>query len=71
MSLYEGNENDTYKISDITTADEEFRAFLFSLGCYKEESITIISRKKHNMVVAVKDGRYNIDNDIAKLISVA
>ena len=71
MSLYEGKENESYTISDISTEDKEFRAFLFSLGCYPGENITIVSRKKHSMVVAVKDGKYNIDNDIAKLIGVA
>ena len=60
----------TCKISNITVQDEDFRSFLFTLGCYVGEEITIVSKKKHNMVVALKDGRYNIDNDIAKAIMV-
>ena len=57
-------------IDDIVTDDEELNSFLFSLGCYSGEPITVISRKKGGCVVSVKDARYNIDNDLAKAISI-
>ena len=59
-----------YIIKDISTNDEEMKAFLFSLGCYSGEPITVVSRKKNNCVVSIKDGRYNIDIDLAKAILI-
>lgn len=59
-----------YIVRDIQTEDEELNAFLFSLGCYSGEPITVVSRKKQNCVVAIKDGRYNIDNQLAEAICV-
>lgn len=61
----------TVKVVDLMTEDAEFRDFLLTLGCYEGQEITVISKKRHSMVVAVKDGRYNIDDEIAKLILVA
>lgn len=60
-----------YIISRMETGDEELDAFLFSLGCYTGEAITVISRMKSSCVVAIKDGRYNIDAQLAKAIFVA
>ncbi len=57
-------------IKDIVTDDEEMKAFLFSLGCYSGEPITVVSRKRKNLVVSIKDARYNIDDDLAKAISI-
>ena len=65
--VYIGNE---YIIRDILTDDEELDAFLFSLGCYSGEPITVISRKRSGCIVSIKDGRYNIDNALAKAILV-
>ena len=59
-----------YIIKDISTNDEEMKSFLFSLGCYSGEPITVVSRKKNNCVVSIKDGRYNIDIDLAKAILI-
>ena len=50
--------------------DEELKSFLFSLGCYSGEPITVISHLKGGCVVSIKDGRYNIDTDLAKTISI-
>lgn len=69
--LFECGEGSTVKIEKIRTVDAEFKNFLFTLGCYEGELVTVISKKKHGMVIAVKDGRYNIDKDIANLIEVA
>lgn len=70
MNLRDVNIGDEYIIRDILTDDEELDAFLFSLGCYSGEPITVISRKRSGCIVAIKDGRYNIDNALAKAILV-
>ena len=57
-------------ISRIETDDEELNAFLFSLGCYSGEPITVISRRKGSCTVSIKDGRFNIDNQLAEAIIV-
>ena len=59
-----------YIIRDLRTEDEELDAFLFSLGCYSGEPITVISRRRGGMTVAIKDGRYNIDNQLAEAILI-
>ena len=59
-----------YIIRSIVTDDEELDAFLFSLGCYIGASITVISRKRKSCVVAIKDGRYNIDWQLAESILI-
>lgn len=68
MTLLEGMEGIEYTIKDIQTDDEELGAFLFSLGCYSGEPITMISRRRGGCTVSIKDGRYNIDNDLAEAI---
>ena len=70
MNLAEANIGEEYIIKDIVTEDEELNSFLFSLGCYSGEPITVVSRKKRNCVVAIKDARYNIDNELAEAISI-
>lgn len=59
-----------YIIEGVDTDDEEMNSFLFTLGCYSGEPITIVARRKAGLVVAIKDGRYNIDPNLAKLIIV-
>ena len=59
-----------YTVKSIDTEDEELEAFLFSLGCYSGEPITVISHIKGGCVVSIKDARYNIDTDLAKAISI-
>lgn len=59
-----------YIIKEVNTNDEELNSFLFSLGCYSGEPITVISRNNSGCVVAIKDGRYHIDKFLAKLINV-
>ena len=70
MNLTEVQEGKDYIIQDIVTDDEDMDAFLFSLGCYSGEPITVVSRKKNSCVVSIKDGRYNIDNQLAEAIVV-
>ena len=71
MNLKLAEEGKEYIIKSIETDDEELDAFLFSLGCYSGEPITVVSRLKGGCVVSIKDGRYNIDNQLAEAISVA
>ncbi|MGN1267773.1 MAG: FeoA family protein [Dorea sp.] len=70
MTLLNGNVGEKYIIKDIVTDDEELNAFLFSLGCYSGEGITVVARRRGTCVVSIKDGRYNIDNDLAEAISI-
>ena len=70
MNLSEAKVGEEYIIKDIATEDEELESFLFSLGCYSGEPITVISHIKGGCVVSIKDGRYNIDTDLEKAISI-
>ncbi len=70
MKLSEAIEGEEYIVKDIVTDDEELNAFLFSLGCYSGEPITVVSHRKGGCVVSIKDARYNIDNDLAQAISI-
>ena len=70
MTLIEAVLGNEYVITGIETDDEELDAFLFSLGCYSGETITVVSRSKHSMVVSIKDGRYNIDCQLGDTILI-
>ena len=70
MNLLNAEEGREYIIEEIATDDEEMDEFLFSLGCYKGETITVISRMKGGLVVSIKDGRYTIDNGLAEAILI-
>ncbi|MBE6596390.1 MAG: ferrous iron transport protein A [Ruminococcaceae bacterium] len=70
MTLREAEEGKEYVISRIETDDEELDSFLFSLGCYSGEMITVVRRRKSGCVVAIKDARYNIDNQLAEAIII-
>ena len=70
MNLRQAEEGKEYIISRIETDDEELDAFLFSLGCYSGEPITVISHGKGGCTVSIKDGRYNIDNELAEAIII-
>ena len=71
MNLAEAQVGEEYIVKEILTGDEELNAFLFTLGCYSGEPITVVSRKKSSCVVSIKDGRYNIDNQLAEAILVS
>ncbi len=70
MNLTQAQEGKEYIIREIETDDEELDAFLFSLGCYSGEPITVISRLRSGCVVSIKDARYNIDNQLAEAIII-
>lgn len=70
MTLLDAEIGIEYIVKDIVTDDEEMDAFLFTLGCYSGEPITVVSRKKGGCVVSIKDGRYNIDNFLAEAITI-
>ena len=70
LNLREAVEGKEYFICNIETEDSELDAFLFSLGCFSGEPITVVSRRRSNCTVAIKDGRYTIDNQLAEAIQV-
>ena len=70
MNLTEVQAGEEYIIKDITTDDEEMDAFLFSLGCYSGEPITVVFHLKGGCIVSIKDGRYTIDTHLAEAICV-
>jgi len=70
MNLSIAEEGKEYTVKRIETDDEELNAFLFSLGCYTGEPITVVSRRRGGCTVSIKDGRYNIDNQLAEAIII-
>ena len=70
MNLADAMIGEEYIVKEIQTEDEELISFLFSLGCYSGEPVTVISHMKGGCVVSIKDARYNIDTDLAKAISI-
>ena len=70
MNLNMVQEGVEYIVRNIDTEDEELNSFLFSLGCYSGQPITVISRRRRGCTVSIKDGRYNIDNQLAAAITV-
>ena len=70
MILREAQPGEEYIIKEVKTDDEEMNSFLFSLGCYSGEPITVIKHRKGGCVVSIKDGRYNIDNLLAEAVVV-
>ena len=70
MSLMTAVEGREYIIRGIETGDEALNSFLFTLGCYSGEPITVVSRRRSGCVISVKDARYSIDNQLAEAIIV-
>ena len=70
MTLKDAIEGKEYIIQQIKTDDEELNAFLFSLGCYEGETITVVAHRRGGCTVSIKDGRYNIDSQLAEAILV-
>lgn len=70
MTLAEAQVGEEYIIKEIVTDDEELDAFLFTLGCYSGEPVTVISHLKGGCVISIKDGRYTIDRELASAILI-
>lgn len=70
MTLIQAELGKEYTVRNMATEDAELEAFLFSLGCYAGELITVISRRRSGCIVSIKDGRYSIDNHLAQAIEV-
>lgn len=70
MNLIDARVGEEYIVKEIEAQDEELKSFLFSLGCYSGEPITVISHGKGGCVVSIKDARYNMDTDLAGAISI-
>ncbi|MBQ9272419.1 MAG: ferrous iron transport protein A [Mogibacterium sp.] len=70
MTLMEAEIGQTYVVKEINTDDDDMNSFLFRLGCYVGEPITLISKKKNSCIVVIKDGRYNLDKMLSEAIIV-
>ncbi|MBM6919507.1 FeoA family protein [Intestinimonas butyriciproducens] len=70
MNLTHAQEGVEYIVKEILTDDEELNSFLFSLGCFSGEPITVVSHRKGGCVVSIKDGRYNLDTQLAAAIQI-
>ena len=70
MNLSVAEEGKEYTVKRIETDDEDLNAFLFSLGCYSGEPVTVVSRRRGGCTVSIKDGRYNIDTELASAILI-
>ena len=70
MNLFTAEVGKEYLVKDIQTNDDEIDSFLFTLGCYSGEPITVISHLKGGCIVSIKDGRYTIDNELAAAILI-
>ena len=70
MNLMQAQEGREYLVQHIAAEDEGLEAFLFSLGCYAGEPITVVTRRRSGCTVAIKDGRYHIDNQLAEAVHV-
>lgn len=70
MNLTEAEIGSDVIVKDILADDEELKGFLFSLGCYSGETVTVVSKKRGGYVLSIKDARYNIDEDLAKTIVI-
>ncbi len=70
MNLKDAQIGKEYIIKEVVTDDEELDAFLFSLGCYSGEPITVVSRRKKSCVISIKDGRYTIDDQLEEAIMI-
>ena len=69
-NLLQADIGQTYIVKEIDTEDEEMNAFLFRLGCYSGEPITLISKKRKSCIVAIKDSRYGLDNQLAEAVII-
>ncbi len=70
MTLWTAEAGKEYSVKKVNTDDEELDAFLFSLGCYEGEPVTVVSRRKKSCTVSIKDGRYSIDCHLADSIEI-
>ena len=70
MTLRDAEAGKEYVIKDVAVDDDELTAFLFSLGCYSGEAITVVTKRRKGCTVSIKDGRYSIDNQLAEAILI-
>ena len=70
MTLLDAEVGKTYVIKEINTNDDDMNSFLFRLGCYSGEPITVVSKKKKSCVVVIKDGRYSLDQLLSEAVII-
>ena len=69
-TLLDAEPGETYIVKEIKTDDDEMNSFLFRLGCYEGEPITLVSKKRKSCIVVIKDGRYNLDVQLSEAIII-
>lgn len=69
-TLLDAEPGETYIVKEINTDDDEMNSFLFRLGCYEGEPITLVSKKRKSCIVVIKDGRYNLDELLSEAIII-
>lgn len=67
MQLSQATVGQTYKVNRIE-GKEKVQKFLFTLGCFEGEEITLISKLAGNYIVNIKDSRYALDEKMARTI---
>lgn len=70
MTLRDAKPETEYIVKNINSDDEELNGFLFTLGCYSGERVTVVSKRRSGLVLSIKDGRYNLDNELAGTIEI-
>lgn len=70
MNLLDAEVGKTYVIKSISTTDSDMDTFLFRLGCYSGEEITVLTKKRNVCIVVIKGSRYSIDNLLAEAICI-
>ena len=70
MRLTEAKIGNDVVVKNILADDDELKSFLFSLGCYSGETITVVSKKRGGYVLSIKDARYNVDEELAEAIEI-
>jgi len=69
MLLSKAKIGQTFNIKQVE-GKEKVKKFLFTLGCFEGEEITLISKLAGNYVVNIKDSRYALDENMAKSIVI-
>lgn len=70
MTINDATEGREYVIRQIESDDEEMKSFLFTLGCYEGEKITLKIRRRGVIIINLKDAKYSIDRNLAEAIKV-
>ncbi|MDW7685284.1 MAG: FeoA family protein [Bacillota bacterium] len=70
QNLTHADINLPYVIKGIDAHDEGTKDFLFTLGCFEGEKVTVITVLADNYIINLKNARYSIDKGLAKAILI-